>query len=87
MAYMYFGKKKIASIHDRLVLKINRCFEETDVLEWMTKGKTMIKKDTPKRIYTQRQLIHKSSMYDMENPNRRDLVGNLLVASKLQTVS
>ena len=33
-------------INDRLALKMNRCLQEADVPEWMTKGKTtLVQKD------------------------------------------
>ena len=42
---------KFTSIHDRLAIKMNRCLEETDISEWMTKGKiTLIQKDSQKEI-------------------------------------
>ena len=42
--------KKLTSIHDRLAIKMNRCLQETDIPQWMTKGKTiMIQKDTQKK--------------------------------------
>ena len=28
--------KRLFSIHDRLAIEINKCFEETDIPEWMT---------------------------------------------------
>ena len=36
------GFKKFTFIHDRLAIKMNRCLEETDTLEWRTKGKTTL---------------------------------------------
>ena len=42
--------KKFTSIHDRLAIEMNRCLQEADVLEWMTKGKIiLIQKDPRKR--------------------------------------
>ena len=32
--------KKFTSNHDRLALEINRCLQEGDIPEWMTKWKT-----------------------------------------------
>ena len=34
-----FWFKKFTSIHDRLAIEINRCLQETDIPEWMAKGK------------------------------------------------
>ena len=31
--------KKFTPIHDRLAIEMNRCLEETDIPEWMTKRK------------------------------------------------
>ena len=50
MAYVNSGLKKITSIHDRLAIEMDRCFAETDIFEWRTKGKTtLIQKDLQKR--------------------------------------
>ena len=44
-----FWSKKFTSIHDRLALEINRCLQDAQVPEWMTKGKTtLIQKDPNK---------------------------------------
>ena len=44
-----FWFKKFTSIHDRLVLEMNKCQQTTHVPEWMTKGKTtLIQKDPNK---------------------------------------
>ena len=46
-----FWFKKFTSIHDRLVLEMNRCLQGAQVPDWMTKGKTtLIKKDPSKGI-------------------------------------
>ena len=37
-----FWFKKFTSIPDRLALEMNRCLQETHVLEWMTKGNTTL---------------------------------------------
>ena len=45
-----FWFKKFPFIHDRLVIKMSSCLEETGIPEWMSKGKTtLIQKDPPKR--------------------------------------
>ena len=44
-----FWFKKFPSIHDRLVLEMNRCLQGAQVPDWMTKGKTtLIQKDPSK---------------------------------------
>ena len=35
-----FWFKKFPSIHDRLTLEMNRCPQDAQVPDWMTKGKT-----------------------------------------------
>ena len=49
-AYMDTGLKNFTSIHNRLAIEMNWYFEETDILEWMTREKTMlIQKDSSKK--------------------------------------
>ena len=49
MAYMDSGWKEFTSIRDKLAREMNRCLEETDIPEWMTKGKTTLtQKEQPK---------------------------------------
>ena len=44
-----FWFKKFTSIHDRLALEMNRCLQDAQVPDWMTKGKTtLIQKDPSK---------------------------------------
>ena len=46
-----FWFKKFTSIHDRLALEMNRCFQDAQVPDWMTKGKTtLIQKDPNQTI-------------------------------------
>ena len=41
--------KKITSIHERMAQQLNKCLQEANIPEWMTKGKsTLIQKDTRK---------------------------------------
>ena len=44
-----FWFKKFTSLHDRLVLELNRCLEETNIPEWMTKRETTLNKKTPQK--------------------------------------
>ena len=37
--YIDTGLKKFTSIHDRLAIELNRCLQEVNLPEWMTKGK------------------------------------------------
>ena len=37
-----FWFKKFTSIRDRLATEMNRCIQETEIPEWMTKGKTTL---------------------------------------------
>ena len=44
-----FWFKKFTSIHDRRALEMNRCLQDAQVPDWMTKGKTtLIQKDPNK---------------------------------------
>ena len=44
-----FWFKKFTSVHDRLALEMNRCLQDAQVPDWMTKGKTtLIQKDSSK---------------------------------------
>ena len=44
-----FWFKKFTSIHNRLALEMNRCLQDAQVPDWMTKGKTtLIQKDPSK---------------------------------------
>ena len=46
-----FWFKKFTSIYGRLALEMNRCFQDAQVPEWMTKGKTtLIQKDPSKEL-------------------------------------
>ena len=45
-----FWFKKFTSFHDTLALEMNRCLQDAQVPDWMTKGKTtLIQKDPSKR--------------------------------------
>ena len=45
----WFWFQKFTSNHDRLTIKMSRCFEKTDIPRWMTKGKTTLIKKDPKK--------------------------------------
>ena len=42
-----FWLKLFTSIHDRLALEMNGFQQEAHVLEWMIKGKIILKRNTP----------------------------------------
>ena len=44
-----FWFKKFASIHDRLALEMNRCLQDAQVHDWMTKGKTTLFQKDPSK--------------------------------------
>ena len=44
-----FWFKKFTSIHDRLALEMNRCLQDAQVPEWMTKGKTTLIQKEPSK--------------------------------------
>ena len=41
--------KKLTSIYDRLAIEMNRYREETEIPEWVTKGKTTLIQKDPKK--------------------------------------
>ena len=44
-----FWFKKFTSIHDRLALEMNRCLQDAQVPDWMTKGKTILIQKDPNK--------------------------------------
>ena len=44
-----FWFKKFTSIHDRLALEMNRCLQDTQVPDWITKGKTTLTRKDPSK--------------------------------------
>ena len=65
-----FWFKKLTSIHDRLAIKMNICLKETDVPEWMIKGKNILIQKDPLEGTTSKQLqAHNMHAYDVENTN------------------
>ena len=44
-----FCFKKFTSIHDRLALEMNRCLQDAQVPDWMTKGKTTLTQTDPSK--------------------------------------
>ena len=44
-----FCFKKLTSIHDRLALEMNRCLQDVQVPDWMTKGKTTLIQKVPSK--------------------------------------
>ena len=44
-----FWFKKFTSIHDRLVLEMNKCLQTAHVPEWMTKGRTTLIQKHPNK--------------------------------------
>ena len=68
---------------------MNRCFEERDKLEWMTKGKTTLihnelHKKTPHPTTTDPTLNVPTD--DVKNTNGTNQGGNLLLDSKSRTI-
>ena len=41
--------EKFTTIHDRLTIKMNRCWQEADLLEWMTKERSPSSRRTQKK--------------------------------------
>ena len=44
-----FWFKKVTSIHERLAQEMNRCLQDAQVPEWMTKGKTTLIQKNPRK--------------------------------------
>ena len=85
MVYMDTGLKN-HFIHDRLASEMN-WYQETDIPEWMTKGKsTLIEKDLQKRIHAQQPQTHNVPTDDVENNEGTNLGGNIQFANKPRTV-
>ena len=62
--------KKFTSISDRLAIDMNRYQQETDITNWMTKGKTtLVQKDTPKRNLPRQQQTYYVRTDNMKNTN------------------
>ena len=40
-------KKKFTSVYDRLALEMNRCLQDAQVPDWITKGKTALNQKDP----------------------------------------
>ena len=60
---------------------MNRCLEETEIQEWMTKRKTtLIQKDTKKRNRVQQLQTHTVPTDDVENTDDTNQGQNLLFA-------
>ena len=77
--------KKFTSIHDRLAIKMNRCLQETEIPEWITKGKTALiqKGITP---HFQQLQIHDVTTDDVKDINSTNKGGNIRFTNKLITV-
>ena len=83
-----FWFKKFTSIHGRLAQEMNRCLQDTQVPEWMTKGKTiLIQKDRSKRTAPKQLQTHNLPTNDVENTNSTNKGKDLLFANKPRIVS
>ena len=49
ITYMVSALKEFASIHVKVDIERNRCIEETDILQWMTTGKTILIQKDPQK--------------------------------------
>ena len=84
--YGYWFEKFI-SIHDRLAIEMNRCQEETDIPEWLTKGKNIrIHKEPPKGIATTNNCIPITCVPVMWKILTAQIRRNIWFANKPRTV-
>ena len=77
---------KISSIYDRLVIENNRCFDETNVSEWIIKGKiTLIQNDPRERTapYNHKPIIHFTMMGKILTAQNRNEIYYLLLSPEL----
>ena len=66
---------------------MNRCLQEADVPNWMTKGKTvLIQKDSLKGTTPKQLQTHNVPTYDVENTNSTNKGGDLLLVNKPWTL-
>ena len=66
---------------------MNRFLQETDILEWMTKWKTILIQKTPKNEPPRQIQTNNMPTDDLENTKGRYLGKDLRYANKLRTVS
>ena len=82
-----FWFKKFTSIHDRLVLEMNKCLQKAHVPDWMTKGRTtLIQKDPKQRNRHQQFQTHNLPTNDVENINSKDKGRDLPLPNKPRIV-
>ena len=65
-----FWFEKFIPIYDRLAIEMNRYLEETDIPEWMNKGKTtLIQKDPTQKGITSNNCRHNMPNDDTKGTN------------------
>ena len=70
MTYINTGLKISPPIHDRPAIEMNKCLEETGILDWTTKRKSiLIQKKKKTKKYRPRATTDRSRAYDIENTN------------------
>ena len=80
--------KTITFIHDRQAIKMNRCLQEANLPEWMTKRKTtLIQKDPLKETTLKKLQTHNGTAYNVENTNGTNKRVDLQLANKLRIVT
>ena len=78
-----FWFKKFITINNRQALEMNRCLQERQIPEWMTKEKTtLIKKDTLKGTTGKQLQTHYMPTYDTENTNSKNKGRDIFLANK-----
>ena len=77
-----FWFKKFTSIYDRLALKMNRCLQDAQVPDWMTKGKTTLIQKDPSKGLPKQLKTHNLFTDDVENINSTNKGRDILLANK-----
>ena len=82
MTNMDFGLKKFTSISNRLTTEMNRCLQEADTPEWITKGKTtLIQKDLKRGTVPNnyRPITNLPIMWKIQTAQIREEIYNSLI--------
>ena len=61
-----FWLKKFTSIHDRIIIEMNRCLQETDGSDWNIKIKTILIQKHPFKGLSPKNTDHNMPTYDVE---------------------
>ena len=77
---------KLSSIHERVAIEMNRCLQETDISEWMTKEDPLIQKDPPQKgtaLNNYRPITYQLIMWKILTVQIWEEIYNLLIGRGL----